>query len=103
MILVRNYLSKHLLVSDVNHSRKRLVAREKWSQFGLVHHEIKRSVYFGVTLLHGPLVHPENQFLLVTIIKDGRIGYSVEAWSFVQRFYWELVVWVVSPLFLVCS
>ena len=76
MVLVGNNCSKHLLSSDVNHGTKRFVAREKRGQFGLVHHEIKRLVDLGVTLLHGPLVHLRNQFLPVEIIKDDRVGDS---------------------------
>ena len=83
LILVGNNCSKHLLSSEVDHGTKWFVAREKRSQFGLVHHEIKRLVDLGVTLLHGPLVHLWNQFLPVIHIIDDRVGDSVETWSFV--------------------
>ena len=77
------------------------MAREKWSHFGLVHHEIKGLVDLGVTLLNSSLMHLQNQFLLVKLIINASIGDSVETWSFVYGVYWELVVRVLTLLILV--
>ena len=78
------------------------MAKEKRSQRAFILNEVKRLIHIGVTLLQGPLAHLLDKLLVVAIITDGSVGYSLKAWSFVEWDYRDLVVSVLSLLKVVC-
>jgi hypothetical protein len=78
------------------------VAKEKRSQRAFILNEVKRLIHIGVTLLQGPLAHLLDKLLSVAIIKDGSVGDSLKAWSFVEWDYREMVVRVLFLLLFVC-
>ena len=78
------------------------MAKEKRSQRAFVLNEVNRLIHIGVTLLQGPLTHLMYKLLHVTVlIKDGSVGDSLKAWSFVEWDYRDLVVRVLFLLIFV--